>query len=398
MTTGIAKNTSIIGIMEESTENTYVAPSSASDYIQPLADGFEMSPSKEQIQRNILTNNIGVVTPRVGQKSVEASLPVEFRASGTEGAAGDHDLLLHGLLGNRRQISTTTTTKSSGNTGSVLQIEDADISKFTVGDIIVIKESGDHHPCAITAKSTGTGTATITVSPAKASGSFSNSVVISKSTVYYPANSGHKSLSLSYYWANEILEKAIGCKVTSMSLDNFSTGQIASMNFALQGLNFDEANGSAAHTPSYDSGLPPLILQACLFQDGVELTINQFGLSVNNTLGFLTSTCSENGKISSRITKREVSGTINPYKDDSSVAQFTKFNTQDEFSLFISAYNPSSTSGEIEMGSCVGIYLPNCIFTEKKVADLDGILVDELAFAATRGTAGTSDEIFIGLI
>lgn len=398
MATPIAKNVSIIGIMAESTEGTWLAPSTSGDYLQPLADGFEMSPSKELIERGVLTNSVGKVTPRVGMKSVEAALPCEFRASGTEGQKPDHDQLIKGALGASRQITTTTTTKSSGNTGSVLAIQDADISKFNVGDIVVIKETGAHDAVAITAKTTGTGTATITVTPPKASGSYSNSVVISKSTTYYTASTGHPSLALSYYWGNEILQKAAGCKVKSLSVDNFSTGQVASFNFGLEGVSFDEIDGAAPHTPSYDTALPPLILNACLFQDGTELQINNFALSVTNTLGFLTSTCSSNGKVSSRVTAREVTGTMNPYKDDTSVAQYTNFNSNTSFSLFISAYNPSSTAGEIEMGSCVGIYLPNCIITEKKVADQDGLLTDEISFSATRGTAGSTEEIYIGFI
>lgn len=397
MATGIAKNTSIIGIKEESTEGTYLAPAAVTDYIQPL-DGFDVAPKKEVVERTILTSSIGKVTPRVGQKSVTVSLPVEFRASGVEGAATDFDLLLKGALGNVRAIATTTTTKASGNTGSVLQIEDADISKFTIGDIVLIKESGGHHVCAITAKSSGAGTATVTILPSKASGSFSNSVVISKSTTYYPANAGHIPLSISTYWANEILQKAIGCKVTKLSLDGFSTGGLASFGFEAEGLSFDEVNGSAPHTPTYDSGIPPLILNACLFQDGVDVPVNSFGVNLQNTLGFITSTCSANGRISSRVTARTLSGSFNPYKDDTSVAQFTRFDQNTAFSLFVRAYNPSAVSGEIEMGSAIGIYLPNCLITEKKIADQEGILTDELTFSATRGVSGSTEEIYIGFI
>jgi hypothetical protein len=397
MATGIAKNTTIIGLKQESTEGTYVAPGAATDFIQPL-EGFDIAPKKDTVERTILTSSIGKVTPRVGQKSVTASVPVEFRASGTEGAVTDFDLLLKGALGNSRAISTTTTTKSSGNTGSVLQIEDADISKFNVGDIVVIKETGAHQCVAITAKSTGTGTASITVLPSKPSGNFSNSVVISKSTTYYPANSGHIPLSLSVYWANEILQTAFGCKVTKMSLDNFSVGNIASLGFEMEGLGFDESNGSAGFTPSYDSGIPPLILSACLYQDGVDLPINSFGLNLQNTLGFITSTCSANGKISSRVTARTITGSLNPYKDDTDVGQYTKFNANTEFSLFVSAHNPSSTSGEFDMGSVIGIYLPKCLITEKKIGDQNGILTDELTFAATRGVSGATEEMYIGFI
>lgn len=393
----IAKNTTIIGIAEETTEGTYVAPTSTTSYIQPLEDGFELSPSKELVERTILTSSIGNPTPRVGLKSVTGALPVEFRASGVEGGDPDFDLLLKSALGARRQIAARITSKNVAHTTTVINIEDADIASINVGDIIVVLESGSHTVHAVQSKVTTIGSASITITPARAVAP-SNSVQISKTTTYYPSNSSHIPLSLSYYWANEILEKAIGCKVSSLSVDNFTTGQVASFNFGVEGLTFDEINGSAPHTPVYDTGLPPLILQACLFQDGLELKINEFALSLENTLAFLTNTCSASGREKSRVIERAISGTINPYKDDTAVTQFTKFNANTEYSLFVSAYNPSSTAGEIQLGSVVGIYLPVCITVEKTVGDQEGLLVDSISFQATRGSAGTTDEIFIGFV
>lgn len=397
MAIGLAKNTSVVAINEETTQGTYVGPASASDgYVQPLDSDFIPQFKRETIERNILTSSIGKVTPRVGLKSVSGSIPVEFRASGTEGADVDYSILLEAALGATRSIAARNTTKNAGNTGSVLQIEDADIADYNVGDIVIILEPGEHHPCAITAKTTGAGTATITVSPAKPSGVFSNSVEISKSKMFYTANSGHPFFSVSVWPANETLMKAKGCRVTNMSLDGFETGQVASLGFGYEGLDYDEANGSAAHTPTYDTGLPPIILDACIYQDGVEIQVNKLSFSVENTLGKLSDTC--DGNISSRLTSRKITGSFNPYKDDTSVANFTLFNANTSFSLFLSAYNPSAVSGEITMGSCIGIYFPNCILTERGVGDVDGILTEELTFQATRGTAGTTEEMYYGLI
>lgn len=398
MAIGITRNTTVIGIKEEVTEGTYLAPAAATDYIQPLADGFELSPSKELIERNVLTSSIGKVSPRVGQKSVGASLPVEYRASGVEGSPTDFDLLLKGALGARHDITTQTTSKAAVHTSTLIQIEDADISKFAIGDGLVVLETGAHHVCAVVSRVTTPGNASITVTPAKPSGIFTSAVVISKSATYYPANDSHPSLSLSYYWGNQIRETAVGCKVTQLSVDNFTTGQIASFNFALEGLSFDEIDGAAPHTPTFDSGLPPLILRACLFQDGVEYQINNFSLTVANTLGFLTSTCSANGKISSRVTERAISGSFNPYKDDTSVAQFTSFNTNAPYSLLVRAFNPSTVSGEVDLGSVIVLYMPNCLTVEKQVGDQDGILTEDISFNATRGTSGSVEELYIGMV
>lgn len=399
MAIGLVKKNTIIGIKEEVTEGSFLPPAADTDFVAPLQDGFEISPVKELLERTILSPSIGKLRPRTGIKSVTGALPVEFRASGTEGGATDFDLLLKSALGSSRTVAAQNTSKAApAHTSSVIQIEDADIADYTVGDFLIILESGAHHPCFIKSKTTGGGSATITIVPAAPAGAFTASVVISKSLTYFPANSGHPTFSASVYHGNENRESAVGCRINTLSLDNFNAGQLASWNFGFEGLSFDEIDGVAPFTPVFDSGLPPVILNACVFQDDTSLDVNNFAFSLTNTLGFITSTCDANGRISSRINDRAITGSFNPYKDDTSVDQFTKFNTDTAYSMVVSAYTPSAVAGEITLGTAVGIYLPNCITTEKKVGDIDLILTEDITFSADRGSAGSLDEIFIGVV
>lgn len=391
----IAKNTTVVAVKKEVTEGTYVAPASAADYIQVLP-AFEVNPQKELVEREVLTSSVGQVQPRVGLRSVSGSLPVEFKAQGAEGGDPEYGDLLESALGTKRNISSTTTTKAVGNTSSVLQIQDADISKFNAYDVLVIKEPGAHHVCFVSAVDSTLGAANITVSPA-ASAPFSASVVISKNQMYYTANASHPSLSLSFYLGNEILQKAIGCKVSSLSLSNFTTGQVASWETSFDGLNYDRINGSAPHTPTYDSALPPIVVsQACVLQDGAEIPVKSFSVELANELGFTETIC--DGRTSSRVTSRKVSGSMDPYMDDTSVAQFTKFDTNDSFTLFAFAANPSSVTGELELGSVCAIVLPNCIITELAFGDEDGLLIDQISFSANRGSAGSIEEMYVGFV
>lgn len=400
MTIGITKNTSIIGVEKEVTEGTYLAPTAATSYIQPLSGGFEASPKRELIDRNILTSSIGKATPRLGIASAAGALPVEFRASGVEGGDVDFAALLESALGAKRSIAANKTSKAApAHTVDTLQIEDADIAAFNVGDIICIKETAKYHVAAIVSKTSGAGTATITVTPGRIGGGiFPASVVISKSQMYFTANTAHPALSLSYYWGNQIRAAIAGAKITSLAIDNYAVGQVAAFNFGFDALSYVETDGVAPHTPTFDTGLPPIILSACVFKDGVSVDINKLGLSLANTLSFMTSVCNSNGRISSRVTERKVTGSINPYKDDTSVANFTGFNAGTEFSILARAYNPSAVAGEFTLGSIVGIWLPKCIVTEYKVADQDGILTDELTFQAVRGSDGSTEEMYLGLI
>lgn len=392
----ILRNTTIIGVKQESTEGTYVAPAANTDYIQPLEDGFEMVPSKELVERNVLDSSIGVTQPRTGLRGVTAQLPVEMRGSGIEGATPDFDLLLKGALGNSRQIAARVTT-GTGHTSTVIDLDASSVLNFAVGDFIVILQTGNHHACFVSAVNVGAGTEAITITPA-APFTPSNGVEISKSTTYYPANSGHIPLSLSYYWGNEKRQAGIGCKVTSMNLENFTTGQLASWNFGLEGMTFSEIDGVAPHTPSFDSGLPPIILSACVYRAGTELQLNEFSLSLANEISFMTATCDADGKVSSRIVKREINGTMNPYTDDSSLTDFTNYSADTLFSLVARAFVPSSTAGEYTLGSVCGIYMPNCMILEYQHGDKDGLVTDEIGFRATRGASGSLDEIFVGVV
>lgn len=94
MAIGLVKNESSLALKQEVTEGTYVAPTSASDFIEVVADGVEFTLSRDLIERNNLTSTIETVAPRVGQKNVSGSVGVEATASSTEGNAPPADLLL----------------------------------------------------------------------------------------------------------------------------------------------------------------------------------------------------------------------------------------------------------------------------------------------------------------
>jgi hypothetical protein len=391
----VKKNTAI-GIMIESSEGVYEAPDSAAKFVQTLADGTELNPSKELLERNISNASIGKTSPRIGQSQVAGSLPVEFRAFSTEGTAPEYDGLIKAALGNKRTIATTTTTKASGNTATVLQIEDADISKFNVGDIVMTKASGAYHVSPIASKTSGAGTASITLLVAHPSGDHPDSVVVSKSTTYIVADSGHPTLSISKYVEDAVREYATGCRVASMAIEGFSTGQLPSLNFGFEGLDYAREVSAIPFTPSYDSALPPIILSAGMYMNGTSLEVNELTVELENTIAYRTAIQEANGRSGSRITERSISGSIDPYKPDDSVANYTKYAANTAFSLFAYAMVPTATPGQF--GNVVAVYMPNCIITELTEADQDGLLKDSITFSANRGADGTTPEIYIAVI
>lgn len=391
----VKKNTAV-GVEIEVTEGVYVAPSSAAKFVQTLQDGFELNPAKELLERSIFTSSIGKTAPRVGQKQVSGSIPVEARAHSVEGTAPEYDALMRSALGAKRTIATTTTTKASGNTSSVLALEDADIAKFNVGDIILVKKAGAYHVSPIISKTSGAGSATLTLLVPHPGGAMGASVVIAKSTTYIVADSGHPSLSVSKYLEGTLLEQAVGCKVSSMSLENFTTGQIPSFNFGFEGLNFDRSVTPIPFTPAYDSALPPILLDGRMYMDGASLEVNELTVELENTLGFKSAFNAPNGRVSSRATERGITGSMNPYKADDNVVNYTKYDANTPFSLFAYAKVPTAVAGEFNQ--IVAIYLPNCIITEMGEGDADGLLQETITFSANRGNTGDKPEIYIAFV
>jgi len=390
------KNNIKLAIMEEVTEGTYLTPSSAAAFISPLSDGLELTPVKELLERSNLNSSIGKSKPRGGMRSVSASISVEAKAHGTAGSAPEYGPLVKAALGTSRSNTTVVTSKATGNTATVLQIEDADISKFLVGDIVLVKQSGAYHVSPVITVASGAGVAAITLLVAHPSGDMTDSVTIEKFITYLTANSGHKSISISKYVESARREYAAGCKVTSLNLNNFTTGQLADFSFSLDGMSFDHSLTAPSYTPSLNSALPPIVLGACVYVDGVKVPVNEVTLSVENSLAWKTSTCSEDGRIASRIASRSVTGSFNPYKQDDSVANFTKFDLETQFSLFGFMAVPTSTVGEVE--DVVGFYMPNCMITEYTEADADGLLQENLSFSANRGITGETEELYITFI
>lgn len=484
----------VVYLKKETTQGIAVEPTSGADAVAILADGFDFNGEKELVERNVLTASIAQNIPRTGIKTANGSIGVEWKAHGTEGEKPETALLVESLLGSQKVVDAVTT--KAGNTASVLQIEDADIGKFQRGDLVLVKEPGAFHVSPITSIVTTLGSASITLLRAAAN-PFSDNVVIAKSTISRGANSGHPYLTVTSYLDEVVKYQSAGCLVESMSLDNFTVGQIPSLSFDLTGITYTEeiekyagtsfsdaapstdisgdtddsfnialdgqdpvlvtltgllsldtgnaiaaemqtqinaavvegsvtvvfedgiykitsakkgagssvvvtdavadnvaaalkiglANGGVETAgvngngliPSYDAANPPIALGACVFIDGVAIDCTEVAISIENTIGQITSTCNPNGIQSTRITERAVSGSFVSYQSTEEVDMYTRFDTNTQFSLYLLAGIPT-VAGEVK--DVVAIYIPTAIVTAKPVTDAEGIATLAVDFQA----------------
>lgn len=394
----VAMKTAVVYVTEEVTEGVAVNPVAGNEAVSILSDGFELNGEKELVERNNLTSSLVKALPRVGIKTATGTIGVECKASSTAGGKPEADLLFEAAMGGVRQLTATQTINATSTNTTVINVPDA--TKFAVGDIVMIKStnvgSDGYHisPISVVTEG-GTNQDTITLTVPTSSNFAQSGDVIEKFTTFYCANSGHPSLTITAYMEDAIKMQASGVRVNSLSLDSFETGQIASFSFGLSGQNYSETLAASGLTASYDGATPPLILSACVYRDGVEIPVQSVAMSLENTLANVQSTCSSNGIIAQRVTEQAITGSITPYMDSSSVALFSAFDTNTQFSLFFRCQNPGTTGVKKE---AIAFYLPNCICTALPKQDADGLMQYSLEFSAGPSATGSGSPLYISFI
>ena len=503
------KNNEKIAVSRETVQGVYAVPT-ASDFVLPLADGIELNPAKELLDRDILTPNIGLILPRTGIRSVSGSIGLEARASETEGAVPEQGLLTEAALGAVKTVAEITLpTQAFADQATTFTFTSGD--NLAKDDIIMIKFPGAFHFTPLTAVSGTMATMLVPIEGVKTSASY----LVAAHTNYIAANAGHPTFSVTKEVESDLVEEGLGCRVASMALENFTTGQLPTQAYGVDGLTFEWTTGGSdfiqsdsiqfnltnavddedtisisvdggtatvftfnattpgtgvfatvaelatlldgiaglsamqnaiatdevdfvatqkeggsivmttsttgssgtnpwnkititlnATTPTFDNSLPPVILQACVYQDNKRVIVNEVAFTVENSLGYITSTCDANGRISSRVTARSTTGTFNPYKTASTTAepqsaavtleQFNLFNNNTPYSLFMYAGNPTGTAGEFNQ--VIAYYMPSCLSTEIPEGDADDVLQYNISFTASSGVTGGDADIIIAYI
>lgn len=382
---------------------TYKAPV-AGDAVQILSDGLEFTPAREIIERDIRTPTIEPTPGRTTTRSVTGSVPVELRANSAEGGAPEADKFYENLFGGKRQrLSSTLQTATSQSAvqsserKTKFAVDSGDRTLFVVGDALRIFKAGViDHVSAIKAVNDQI-IEIATPAPVDIPGDSD----ISPTSTYFidPNRADARYLSLTQYLGAKLEERAMGCRCTTGELSNFQTGQLPQFSFGFEGLDFDrrvptpQELSAASALVNYQASLPPIILGAKVFQDDVELELNNIGITITNSLGFKTTTSSERGRVSSRVTDLEVAFTMNPYQDDENVRNFDLFKQNSPFSVFGFAANKTAAG---KLDQICTFYMPNCRVNEIATGSEDGLLTDELSCMAYIGSR--NDTIFLGFL
>lgn len=394
---GLVKGNTEVYIKKELIEAVYVPPVLGTDAVEILEDGFDMNITRDEIERNTLSNTIESEASRVGLKQVAGAIPVEYKASSVLGDEPREGKLFESLLGGLRQI-TTETISETGNTTTKIYVADADALKYKKHDILLAKIMNGLVPAWQVRP-----VLLVDLTPGSCFVEFAipfmnvpqDGCVIGEMSLYYHKE-GAPTLSLTRYIGGKIRENIAGLRCISGSLEGWEAGKTSSWNFAVEavdGKRIEDFGGSGI-VPSFDSdSLPPVMIEACVWLNGVETDYSEMSMSLENTKTDLLSACAPSGKIGSRFTQFMASMEINPYMEDDDIERFKKFEANGDVSVFGYAYNPKEDG---TIGGIVAFWLPQNKITQIPSADIDGIVTDAISLKSYRKDG--NDTIFLGFI
>ena len=368
---------------------TAIVPISASDSYLEVSEGPAITASKEVLDSDLISLQIGRAKGQHGLQDAGGSCAFEWRHSGVEAEAPDFDAIVEACLGGR-SLAGAEYDCVAGSTTSVINVDAGEGASYEVGEFLLIKHAG--HPYEIgVIKSILIDALTLEnaldFAPAA-------TTLLGKCLLYKGANSGFKWGTFGLYHGNKNRERAIGCLVETLTL-TIEAGQIIKTEVSFKGLNADYVSASAApHTPTYMASQGLVGLDVDCWVAGSKVDFKSATVTISNEVKEILSAKEESGKVSNRIGARSVEVALILYADDASHANQTKYNELTDFSFVLVA--GKKTSSNYVAGNCIGIYLPNCYFSELPRAEEDNILVENAVVRAHRSTG--LNEVFLGFV
>jgi len=228
----ITTRSSVLGVKVETTEGTPVAPAATTDFIA-MQDDFTMSPEFEVLENAEMKSSIGRSKSILGSENPTCSFSHYLRHSGVEGQEPNYGQLLKAAFGASDTEATEYNTVASSTT-SVIKVDAGEGAQFRRGQALLIKDGTNGYRIR-PVHSISTDDLTIGFNVPTAPGTGVN---LGKATTYYPANTGHQSLSLWHYLGNSgAVQLMAGAKVTEVSI-TAEAGQLVNASYSLEGVGF----------------------------------------------------------------------------------------------------------------------------------------------------------------
>ena len=208
-------------------------------------------------------------------------------------------------------------------------------------------------------------------------------IVASTSVTYEPASASQSSLSM-YFYEDGTLIKLTGCRGTLDFLGEVGGRLMAS--FTFQG-HFSGPTDVTLVTPTYDSTVPPIMINGSFTYGGFSAVIQAIGISMGITLETPPDLSATDGYGEVLVTGRDVNGSINPEQtlvaDKDFMAAF-KAGTLE--ALSIGPIGPAA-------GNLITITMPKVYSRNLSNEEREGVLAYALPFGAAEDSG--DDELSI---
>lgn len=227
----ITTRSTVAFITEESTEGNPVKPASGSEAVE-LQNGFDMSPALESLESEAIRASIGKSKKITAGESPTFDMSHYLKASGSEGVAPSWSKLAKALFG-AIDVESVEYATTSGSTVSQLAITGAAANLIRGQGLLIKDPVNGYRLRAVHELGTNTADMSFDVPNAPASG-----VNLGKSVTYYPANTGHPTLTIWNYLGNGgATQMVAGARVTEMSV-TCEANQLLNCDFSLEGLGY----------------------------------------------------------------------------------------------------------------------------------------------------------------
>ena len=226
--TNIITRSTVCFIKKETTENVPVAPTGATDAVE-LLNGFEMTPVLSQLESEALHGSIGKAKTIAGVEDPTSTLPGYLKGSGTEGTPPMWNYLAEALFG-AESVAGTEYATTGASTVTSLAVTGAQ-ANFIRGQGLLIKDATNGYRIrAVDSFPTANSISPSFQLPtgmAPATGTN-----LGKAVTWYPANTGHPSLTVWMYLGNGgAVEMISGFRPTDLSIDA-SAGALMKLDFS----------------------------------------------------------------------------------------------------------------------------------------------------------------------
>jgi len=356
------------------------APSAGTEAV--LVENPQPSFNPNVIETDEVSASLDGAGPIVGGMTAELGFDVLFKGSGAAGSVPEFGALLKAsgwaetitasavpaapeAVGSGSTTTTTVLGASASGTDQVYRGMPLDLTGT---------------PAALTFISDYDGaskTATLSDLLSSAPDNLTTQYQIAANVLYAPASASIPSATL-YLYLDGVLYKLVGCRGTFTV--TLTSGGIGRLSFTFQGM-FLSKEDAAIPTAAYDATRPPPFKGGAMLVDRKAAALESVSLDVGNEQTFPDNPNASEGFDPSVITRRNVTGSINPLE--------TLIATRDIMADFrAGAQRIVHARYGSAAGNRIGMTVPTALYTGQTPGDRSGLATIEVPFSAVGQDAG----------